>query len=102
MESKIIHTSVSICESDTVIVATCEDGSVWTSSNFHSFEPFEKPFKAAQKKVESPETIDNTAMLQLLCDIQNCADESGCYIVDFDTELWYKINNAVVAQQQHS
>ena len=74
MESKIIHTSVSICESDTVIVATCEDGSVWTSSNFHSFEPFEKPFKVAQKKEEAPETIDNTTKAK----IQPCQRSLDC------------------------
>ena len=74
MESKIIHTSVSICESDTVIVATCEDGSVWTSSNFHSFEPFEKPFKVAQKKEEAPETIDNTTKAKIFAEMEAVAN----------------------------
>ena len=56
---------------------------------------------AANKNiVASGSTSTNKAMFQLLCDIQDCADESGCYIVDFDTELWHKINNAVVAQQK--
>ena len=69
MESKIIQISSAVDEQGPFIVALCEDGSVWTSDKLKSFEPFEEPFKAAQKKEEAPGTIDNKQKFQCLCEI---------------------------------
>jgi hypothetical protein len=52
MKSKIIQISTSIHRGETFIVALCEDGSVWTSEDFKSFELFEEPCKAASKETE--------------------------------------------------
>lgn len=56
--------------------------------------------RKSQEKNESLKTPTNKAMFQLLCDIFDTYDESGCIEIEFDTPLWHRLNNAVLAQQK--
>jgi hypothetical protein len=54
---------------------------------------------AAQKiKVSAPSTLDNSAMVELLCDIKYHIDNHGSLGFQKDVELYTRLENAVEAQ----
>jgi len=50
MKSKIIKISNSMTDDNSLIIALCEDGSIWTSENLKSWKMFGKPFEGNKDK----------------------------------------------------
>ncbi len=62
MKSKIIQISSCLTKEVLCITALCDDGSVWVSMDWKSWEVLEEPFESAQQKnIVAEKSTDNTA-----------------------------------------
>ena len=98
MESKIVQIQSCVQNNMHVLTALCEDGSVYNTYDCNDWVLFEEPFKAAKKKEETPETIDNTAMLQLLSELRNYL---GCGVENRKSDIDFIDRIDVALAQQH-